>query len=104
MVKHNGTDDSSWQYQMKCSDIPIAVIIGATIGSFFALCLVLLITAVIVVNVNDYRQYQNYLKNKEMNVKHLAENVNPLFGDPNQKIENPEMKEGLLKLIDAKCD
>ena len=89
MVKHNGTDDSSWQYQMKCSDIPIEVIIGATIGSFFALCLVLLITAVVVINVNDYRQFQNYLKNKQMNVKHLAENVNPLFADQTQKIENP---------------
>ena len=91
MVQHNGTDDGAWQYRMKCSDVPIAIIIGATVGAFFGLCIVLLITAVVVINVNDYRQYQNYLKNKEMNLKCLgtAENVNPLFKDQNQKIQNP---------------
>ena len=89
MVQHNGTDNGAWQYQMKCSDVPIAIIIGATVGAFFALCIVILVSAVVIINVNDYRQYQNYLKNKEMNVKCLAENINPLFADRNQRTENP---------------
>ena len=92
MVQHNGTDEGTWQYKMKCSDIPIAIIIGSTVGAFFALCLVLLISAIVIINVNDWRQYQNYLKNKEATVQQLPLNINPLFKDPKQWIRNPSYK------------
>ena len=89
MVQHNGTDDGTWQYQMRCTDVPIAVIIGSTLGAFFAVCLALLASAVVIININDWRQYQNYLKNKEMALRQLEENKNPLFEDPSMRTENP---------------
>ena len=89
MVQHNGTEEGTWQYQVKCSDFPIEIVIGSTVGGFFAVCLVLLVSAVVVINVNDWRQYQNYLKNKESNLEQLEKNTNPLFEHPNKKIENP---------------
>ena len=92
MVQHNGTDEGTWQYKMKCSDVPVAIIIGSTVGAFFALCLVLLVSAIVIINVNDYRQYQNYLKNKEKNWKMLGENMSPLYKNPVQKTENPRFQ------------
>ena len=89
MIQHNGTDHGTWQYQMRCKDVPVAVIIGSTLGAFVAVCLALLVAAIVIINVNDWRQYQNYLKNKEMNLRHLAENKNPLFKDPAMQTENP---------------
>ena len=89
MVEHNGTDDGTWQYQMKCSNIPIELIIGITVGSFFGLCLALVISAIVIININDWRQYQNYLKNKQFAESAFNENINPLFANPMQKTENP---------------
>ena len=89
VVKHNGTEKGTWQYQLKCKDIPLAIILGSTIGGFFAACLALLVSAVVIINVNDYRQYQNYLVNKKEAEKVMQEMTNPLFVSPNQMTENP---------------
>ena len=96
VVQHNGTDEGTWQYQVKCGNLPVAIIIGSTVGAFFAICLAFVISAVVVININDWRQYQNYLKNKEATVQDLPlESINPLFKDPWKR--NPSYKRSAKK-------
>ena len=89
VVQHNGTEEGTWQYRIKCKDIPLEIILGATIGGFCAACLALLISTVVIINVNDYRQYQNYLVNKKAAEEELQKFTNPLYGGPDQMTQNP---------------
>ena len=64
VVKHNGTEEGTWQAALQCSNIPVTTILITTIGTFFAICIGLLISAIVIVNINDYRAYKMYLENK----------------------------------------
>ena len=81
MVKHNGTEEGTWQPNLQCSNIPVATILITTIGSFFAICLGLLISAVVIVNINDYRAYKMYLQNKEEAEKQMKLQFSDVEGD-----------------------
>ena len=72
-MKHNGTDEGKWQANLQCSNIPVTTILISTIGTFFAICLGLLVTGVIIININDYRSYKMYLQAKEEAEKIMLE-------------------------------
>ena len=77
---------------MQCNPIPVTTILVTTIGTFFAVCLGLLISAVVVINVNDYRRYKQYLVNKEEAEKMMAQmktNTNPEHQPSVTHHENP---------------
>ena len=91
VVKHNGTEDGKWQYHVQCNPIPVTTILISTIGTFFAICLGLLISAVVIININDYRSYKKYLANKkeaEEQMK-MMEMSNPQFKSPDTTTQNP---------------
>ena len=67
----------------------LGIILGATIGGFVAACIALMASALIIINVNDWRQYQNYLVNKQEAEKVMQEMTNPLFVSPETPFENP---------------
>ena len=75
---------------MQCSNVPVATILISTIGTFFAICLGLLISAVVIININDYRSYKKYLANKK-EAEELMErmNANPDHKSPIMMTENP---------------
>ena len=51
--------------------------------------LILFVAAVAIININDYRKYQQYLTNKREAEEALSDMSNPLFEDPNKRTENP---------------
>ena len=77
---------------MQCNPIPVTTILVTTIGTFFAVCLGLLISAVVVINVNDYRRYKQYLVNKEeaeLMMAQMKTNTNPEHQPSVTSHENP---------------
>ena len=77
---------------MQCNPIPVTTILVTTIGTFFAVCLGLLISAVVVINVNDYRRYKQYLVNKNEAEELMAKmktSTNPEHQSPVTFHENP---------------
>ena len=75
---------------MQCNPIPVTTILVSTIGTFFAVCLGLLISAVVVINVNDYRSYKKYQINKKEAEELMAKmNTNPEHQSPVTFHENP---------------
>ena len=77
---------------MQCNPIPVTTILVSTIGTFFAVCLGLLISAVVVININDYRSYKKYLENKkeaEGLMAQMKTSTNPEHQSPVQFFENP---------------
>ena len=77
---------------MQCNPIPVTTILVSTIGTFFAVCLGLLISAVVVININDYRSYKQFLENKKEATELLAKmktSTNPEHQSPVQFFENP---------------
>ena len=90
-MKHNGTEDGKWQYHVDCKSIPVMTILISTIGTFFAICLGLLISAVVIININDYRSYKRYLTNKkEAEIALNARNENAQFVSPETTTSNPQ--------------
>ena len=92
VVQHDGTEERKWQYHMQCNPIPVTTILISTIGTFFAVCLGLLISAVVVININDYRSYKKYLENKkeaEGLMAQMKTSTNPEHQSPVQFFENP---------------
>ena len=89
MIQHNGTEEGEWQYKLQCSDIPVMIILLVSIGAFFAIMLALLIAAIVIININDYRRYKQYIKQKEEAETALQDMQSPLFVDPNQTTMNP---------------
>lgn len=90
-MKHNGTEDGKWQHHVDCQSIPVMTILISTIGTFFAICLGLLISAVVIININDYRSYKKYLANKkeaEMMMNEMNENAQ--FVSPETTTSNPQ--------------
>ena len=77
---------------MQCNPIPVTTILISTIGTFFAVCLGLLISAVVVININDYRSYKKYLENKkeaEGLMAQMKTSANPEHQSHVQFFENP---------------
>ena len=77
---------------MQCNPIPVTTILVSTIGTFFAVCLGLLISAVVVININDYRSYQKFLINKKETedlMNEMKTSTNPDHHSPVTFHENP---------------
>ena len=89
VVQHNSTKDGKWQYRLHCTEVPLTTILFGTIGAFLALMLILFVAAVAVININDYRRYQQYLANKKEAEEALVDMQNPLYDSPNKRTENP---------------
>ena len=65
------------------------IVLVTSIGTVFAILLGLLIAAIAVININDYRRYQQYLANKKEAELAMQDMQNPLFADPNKETQNP---------------
>ena len=65
------------------------IVLATSIGIVFAILIALLVAAVVIVNINDYRMYQQYLANKKEAEVALQDMKNPLFVNPNKETENP---------------
>ena len=86
---HNQSEDGKFQYCLDCSVFPILPVLISSVGAVLAILLGLLVAAIVIININDYRRFQQYVKQKEEAEVALQEMHNPNFKDPNQKIENP---------------
>ena len=53
-------DNGTWTERTQCSSIPLAVIIGSTVGTLFFIGVCLIVTAVVLINLNDYRNFKRY--------------------------------------------
>ena len=51
--------------------------------------LLLFIIAVVILNINDYRKYQQFLAQKNEADRQLGDMLNPLYENPNKTVENP---------------
>ena len=89
VAMHNQSEDSKFQYCLDCSVFPILPVLLSSVGAVLAILLGLLVAAIVIININDYRRFQQYVKQKEEAEIALQEMHNPNFKDPNQKIENP---------------
>ena len=89
VAMHNQSEDSKVQYCLDCSVFPILPVLLSSVGAVLAILLGLLVAAIVIININDYRRFQQYVKQKEEAEIALQEMHNPNFKDPNQKIENP---------------
>ena len=74
---------------MNCTPIPWVQILLVSIGVILAILLGLLIAAIVIININDYRRYQKYLINKKEAEDTMQNMQNPHFVDPNQETLNP---------------
>ena len=86
---HNQTENGEWQYCLDCNVFPIGVVLVTTIGTAFAILLGILIAAIVVVNVNDYRSYKQFLSNKTEAEIALQDMENPHYVNPNLTTQNP---------------
>ena len=86
---HNQTEDGKWQYCLNCKVFPIGIVLVTSIGTAFAILLGLLIAAIVIVNVNDYRAYKQFLSNKTEAEIALQDMENPHYVDPNKTTVNP---------------
>ena len=86
---HNQTEDGKWQYCLDCKNFPIMIVLISSIGTVFAILLGLLIAAIVIINVNDYRVYKQFLANKNEAEQALTDMQNPHFVDPKTTTQNP---------------
>ena len=93
VVMHNKTKNPlgkvKWQFCLGCKVFPLMIVLATSIGIVFAILIALLVAAVVIVNINDYRMYQQYLANKKEAEVALQDMKNPLFVDPNKETQNP---------------
>ena len=92
MTQHNtseGDAQDQWQYQVRCETFPLLLTIGITVGIFFAVCIGLLVAAVVIINVNDYREYKRFEAEKRVAIGEMEKHDNPTYHSPVQMNENP---------------
>ena len=100
VAMHNQSEDSKFQYCLDCGVFPILPVLLSSVGAVLAILLGFLVAAIVIININDYRRFQQYVKQKEEAEIALQEMHNPNFKDPNQKIENPIFQQ----LLNWECD
>ena len=61
--------------------MPLAVIIGSTVGTLFFVGVCLIVTAVVLINVNDYRNFKRY-EAMRLQLEGQLEGLNPLYETP----------------------
>ena len=93
VAKHNlgakGKTQEEFVFCLNCTPIPWVQILLVSIGVILAILLGLLIAAIVIININDYRRYQKYLINKKEAEDAMQNMQNPHFVDPNQETLNP---------------
>merc|ERR1712037_642952 len=78
LVVHNLLNDT-WTPFTSCTGISMAVVIGSSMGSLFFLGICLLIAAIVIINVNDYRNWKKYQAWRKENEERLGAVTNPLY-------------------------
>ena len=81
----NGT----WQALTTCSAVPLALILGTTFGTLFLVGIGLLVAAIVIININDLRRWQQYQAWKAENEGRLGEHSNPLYQEKATTFKNP---------------
>ena len=74
-------DNGTWTERTQCSSIPLAVIIGSTVGSLFFIGICLIVTAVVLVNLKDYYQFKRYEAERAALAAQLEGFINPIYQD-----------------------
>ena len=72
-------DNGTWTERTQCSSIPLAVIIGSTVGGLFFVGICLIVTAVVLVNLNDYYRFKRYEAERAELEGMLNDVINPLY-------------------------
>ena len=90
VAMHNlETKDGKYSFCLDCDIFPFLPVLLSAIGVVLAILLALLIAAICIININDYRRYQQYLANKKEAEGVLDQQHNPHFVDPNTETRNP---------------
>ena len=90
VAMHNlETKDGGFSFCLDCDIFPFLPVLLSAIGVVLAILLALLIAAICIININDYRRYQQYLVNKKEAERTMTDCTNPHFVDPNTETQNP---------------
>ena len=82
----------TYQALATCYPIPMALVIGSTVGTLLLIGIGLLIAVVVIININDLRRWQRFQAEKQENEMRLAEHSNPLFMEKQNQsttVQNP---------------
>lgn len=79
----------TYQAITSCTAIPMAVIMGSSIGLLLLIGIILLVTAIVIVNINDLRRWKQYQAWKAENERQLGEQANPLYESKTTTFQNP---------------
>ena len=90
---HNLTEKGHWQYCMNCNPFPYTIVFVSSIGTVLAILVGILVAAVAIINLNDFRMYKQYLEQKKEAERQLQDMENPHYKNPIFKTENPAFEE-----------
>ena len=90
---HNLTEAGDWQYCLNCNTFPLLVVLVSSISIVLGTLIALLIAAIVIINLNDYRRYKQYLDQKK-EAEEAMDMLNPHFQDPKTNTQNPMFQEG----------
>ena len=90
---HNLTEGGDWQYCLNCNPFPLLIVLVSSISIVLGILIALFITAIVIINLNDYRRYKQYLDQKK-EAETMMDMQNPHFQDPNTNTQNPMFQQG----------
>jgi len=80
----------SWAPQIRCSEIPVAELMGASGGLLLAIIIIGVIAAIVIINLRDLRAWQKYLAMRQANEANLGNFENPLYEGATTTFANPQ--------------
>ena len=96
---HNLTDNGHWQYCMNCNPFPYTVVLATTIGTVLAILIGIMVSAIAIVNLNDFRRYKQYLDQKKEAELQLQDMESPHYKNPIVGTENTVREEQEIPML-----
>ena len=96
---HNLTENRHWQYCLNCNPFPYTVVFATSIGTVLAILVGFLVAAVAILNLNDFRMYQQYVEQKKEAELQLQDMESNHYKNSFLKTENPVFEETLLPIL-----
>ena len=82
-------DKDHWVPQWRCESVPVAELLGASAGILLATIIIATIATVVIINLNDLREWKRYEAMRLESEQRLGEFMNPLYEGNTTSTTNP---------------